>query len=166
MTPRQISYQEYLKTEHWKQLRHSVLSRDGFRCTRCLSRCRLQAHHLIYRDKFEDSIPTDLTTLCRRCHKLEHGISNTPAIKKSRVIPLAKHRISNEAISSWKELQHARCVGLISREQYVKLRPIFKKPKQPRKRPRRPRKQRHSPGSIRSAYESINSSRAARYGWI
>lgn len=74
MTPRQIEYQQYRMTEHWKMLRQAVFFRDGFRCVRCPSEMNLQPHHLFYRERFEDSIPADLITLCRDCHETEHGI--------------------------------------------------------------------------------------------
>lgn len=74
MTDGQIAYLEYLKSEHWRVLRRAVIHRDGMKCVRCPARVRLQAHHKFYRDRFEDSIPDDLITLCRTCHRAEHGI--------------------------------------------------------------------------------------------
>lgn len=74
MTPRQIAYSAYLLSGHWKELRQTVLARDGFRCVRCPAKKHLQAHHRIYRNRFEDSQPEDLITLCRHCHEIEHGI--------------------------------------------------------------------------------------------
>ncbi len=74
MTARQLAYRDYLLTPHWQSLRREVLSRDGFRCRRCPARKRLQAHHLIYRARFEDSVADDLITLCHLCHKSEHGL--------------------------------------------------------------------------------------------
>jgi hypothetical protein len=68
------AYQEYLKSAHWKQLRGQVLKRDGRKCTRCPSQSRLQVHHKFYRERWEDSEPDDLITLCRKCHKAEHGL--------------------------------------------------------------------------------------------
>ena len=78
MTPRQSAYRDYLQTAHWQHLRQVVLSRDGFQCVRCPSKKHLQAHHRYYRQRFEDSEPDDLITLCRDCHKKEHGIKPRP----------------------------------------------------------------------------------------
>lgn len=79
---RKREYQVYLTTDHWKQLRESVLRRDGYRCTRCPSQFYLQAHHKFYRSRFEDSITDDLVTLCRPCHEREHGL-----VKDRPVVP-------------------------------------------------------------------------------
>lgn len=78
-----MNYQEYLSTVHWADLREAVLKRDGFRCTRCPCKERLQAHHKVYRATWYDSIPEDLVTLCWRCHKKEHGLP-VPKLKQSK----------------------------------------------------------------------------------
>lgn len=88
---RKREYQVYLATDHWKQLRESVLRRDGYRCTRCPSQFYLQAHHKFYRPRFEDSIPDDLVTLCRSCHEREHGLQ-----KESKPIPGVAGRIGKK----------------------------------------------------------------------
>ena len=87
MTDRQKDYQEYLKSAHWEMLRRAVLERDGFRCVRCQWDKHLQVHHKFYRQRFEDSEPDDLETLCRTCHKREHGLIKKP--KRAR-------RVGNE----------------------------------------------------------------------
>ena len=68
------AYLEYLKSDHWRQLRRAVIKRDGIQCTRCPAKKRLQAHHLFYRERWEDSVPEDLITLCFHCHKAAHGL--------------------------------------------------------------------------------------------
>ncbi len=78
---RQIAYAEYLKTEHWLQLRDRALERDGRKCVRCEMEMSLQVHHKVYRGRFEDSLLEDLETLCRKCHREEHGFG-TPEIQK------------------------------------------------------------------------------------
>jgi 5-methylcytosine-specific restriction endonuclease McrA len=57
------------RTRTWRNLREQVLTRDGYRCSRCGERNGLQAHHLRPGDDTLDA----LTTLCRDCHKAEHG---------------------------------------------------------------------------------------------
>lgn len=69
----QKAYREFLKTGFWKALARQCLIRDGFRCTRCRSKKKLQAHHLIYRESWYDTLLEDLETLCKRCHKTEHN---------------------------------------------------------------------------------------------
>lgn len=68
-------YLEYLKSDHWKTLRRAVLDRDGNQCTKCPSRKHLQVHHRFYRQRWEDSEPDDLVTLCNWCHEREHGVN-------------------------------------------------------------------------------------------
>lgn len=99
MTIRQRLYREYLKTPHWKSLRHSVLVRDGFKCVRCDARKKLQAHHRIYRTNFEDSVLEDLVTLCKRCHKQEHGISSRQPAKKKKTSPSVRLQAPDKALT-------------------------------------------------------------------
>lgn len=84
VTARQFAYREYLKSRHWEWLRWRVFKRDGFRCVKCGSKHGIQAHHLFYRERFEDSIPEDCSTLCRRCHKAAHKRKNRKP-KRQRV---------------------------------------------------------------------------------
>ncbi len=71
---RKKRYEKYLQSEHWKQLRESVFVRDNRKCTKCKSSIVIQAHHLIYREPLESCTPNDLITLCKRCHRIEHGL--------------------------------------------------------------------------------------------
>lgn len=52
----------------WESKRTKTFERDDHRCQKCGATTHLQAHHKSYR-------PERLTTLCRSCHKKEHGIS-------------------------------------------------------------------------------------------
>jgi 5-methylcytosine-specific restriction endonuclease McrA len=61
---------EYLKSDHWKQLRANKLSITPY-CEKCGVRRRLDVHHLNYRNLYDVSV-SDLMTLCRRCHEAEH----------------------------------------------------------------------------------------------
>lgn len=64
-------YSAYLKTAHWHELRRRVFERDGYRCTRCPNKTRLEAHHLTY-ERLGRELLTDLTTLCFDCHRQIH----------------------------------------------------------------------------------------------
>ena len=66
-------YRQYLRSDHWRQLRRRILARDGYTCTDCGSREKLQVHHLCYRPVLEDALDADLATLCQECHKKVHG---------------------------------------------------------------------------------------------
>lgn len=74
MTKRQFAYSQYLKSDHWLKLRDAVIKRDGAKCVACGSRFPLTAHHKFYRRRFEDSLESDLITLCIDCHEKEHKI--------------------------------------------------------------------------------------------
>src|SRR5205823_11567049 len=74
---RQRKYAKYLQSVHWMKLRRRVLIRDGKQCVLCGSTDELQAHHETYREKFRDSLPDDLVTLCRECHEEQHGLSKS-----------------------------------------------------------------------------------------
>ena len=53
-------------------MRRHVLERDRATCRRCASRERLQVHHVIFRQSCGPTHPSNLATLCRRCHGLLH----------------------------------------------------------------------------------------------
>ena len=54
----------------WKVLRAAVLERDGYRCTDCGARGRLEIHHeKRVKDHPESAFdPTHLKSLCPSCH--------------------------------------------------------------------------------------------------
>lgn len=63
-------YNEYLKSDHWRLLRHSVLSQRSS-CERCKNRPPTQVHHLEYKNLF-DVTSNDLVALCSDCHTRIH----------------------------------------------------------------------------------------------
>lgn len=117
-TERQLQYQLYLESDHWKELRKIVLDRDGNKCTRCDSKFWLQAHHKIYRKRFEDSVPGDLVTLCRSCHEKEHGLKHGSKPKPNTLPVVA----TEGAEWDWYRLHLARSKRQISRYQFKIIR--------------------------------------------
>ena len=73
ISERKKAYLAYLKTPHWKGLREAVFKRDGHRCVECNDTHRLEGHHRVYRTPLESCTTDDIVTLCRRCHRVEHG---------------------------------------------------------------------------------------------
>ena len=62
-----------LDRRRWARVRRATFERDGWRCTRCKRRGRLEAHH--EPPLREGGDPYDLAgilTLCRGCHIAEH----------------------------------------------------------------------------------------------
>jgi len=147
-TKRQAEYRVYLESEHWKKLRGVVISRDG-RCLRCGSRKPLQAHHRFYRSRWEDSIPEDLETLCRGCHRAVHGISERE-VKDSPVV------------WNWKLLHEARSRKEISRSDFERIKLLLGFKKKRRKKRLIPRKKK-KPSKPWWFVERINFSVDARY---
>ena len=56
-----------------ENLRIACLMRDSYRCQECgKSNCRLEAHHIVYREHGGKDTLTNLVTLCDSCHKNVH----------------------------------------------------------------------------------------------
>lgn len=67
---REYYRQEYLKSDHWKELKAKKLAMTPA-CEDCGSRFRVEPHHLEYKNLFDVTVH-ELKTLCRRCHVKEH----------------------------------------------------------------------------------------------
>jgi hypothetical protein len=61
---------EYLKSEHWAELRQRKLAASPV-CEVCGSRIRVEPHHLRYKNLYDVELD-DLKTLCRKHHREEH----------------------------------------------------------------------------------------------
>ena len=69
-----LSYDKYLYTNHWTNLRLEVFRRKGKKCSRCGDNKKIQVHHKSYRNKGTFYLEIyDLTPLCETCHKRDHG---------------------------------------------------------------------------------------------
>lgn len=64
------SYDDYLRSSEWKELRKSAIKKSGGKCELCESSENLQAHHRNYRHIDEP----DLVCLCADCHEKLHRI--------------------------------------------------------------------------------------------
>jgi hypothetical protein len=72
-----MTYNNYLKSSHWKQKRKDAISRRGDHCYICWSNKNTQVHHRAYTDKHGNSILGDeklnfLIPLCAKCHGIVH----------------------------------------------------------------------------------------------
>lgn len=81
---------EYLHSEHWKQLRERKLKETPL-CETCGSGYKVEPHHLNYKNLY-DVERCDLKSLCRRCH---HNIHEN-------------HRIQQLITSKEKNKKHQR----------------------------------------------------------
>ena len=62
--------------EVWAKMCAYIKMRDGYRCTKCGSEDELTVDHIIPHANGGQTSYTNLTTLCRRCHKLKLGKAN------------------------------------------------------------------------------------------
>ena len=69
---RQQSYQDYLRSEQWQQLRRKVLKRDLHICQGCLAQPASEVHHTTYAHARREFC-FELVSLCRDCHARLHG---------------------------------------------------------------------------------------------
>lgn len=68
-------YEQYLKTDRWAKVREQALARFDWRCATCHSDEHLQVHHRTY-ERVGCEYLTDLTVLCRYCHRALHDLWN------------------------------------------------------------------------------------------
>ena len=66
-----MPYNEYLKTDHWKEVRSEALHTAEYKCQLCNTSNALQVHHRTYERRGYEDIK-DLTVLCRHCHAKHH----------------------------------------------------------------------------------------------
>ncbi len=84
----QKKYQEYLQSDHWKELRarkHKRASRRNgkLRCAICGSTDKVHTHHLIYRNWY-DVVTSDLRMLCDICHSTAHELISAGVIQPNK----------------------------------------------------------------------------------
>lgn len=69
---REMSYREYLRTEHWHAVRRRTLMRDGYRCFSCKQGGALQAHHVLGYKRRGFERPGDCVSACDKHHTEFH----------------------------------------------------------------------------------------------
>ena len=73
-TLRRLPYDDYLRTSHWQRKRAAKLRQARYRCECCGYPYSLEVHHTDAAYKNRGCEPlAELVTLCRRCHRNEHG---------------------------------------------------------------------------------------------
>lgn len=68
---RAMPYSQYLRTEHWQDVRKRALKRANFACQLCNSRSALQVHHRTYENRGQEE-NRDVIALCANCHAKFH----------------------------------------------------------------------------------------------
>ena len=64
-------YSEYLKTEHWQNVKKEALQRADYHCQLCNNIKKLDVHHNNYGCLWHEK-PSDVIVLCKRCHAKHH----------------------------------------------------------------------------------------------
>lgn len=67
------SYDDFLDSEYWFNVKSAILARDGWHCQKCGAVSNLHIHHKTYQNHMDEKNNLkDLITLCQRCHTKEH----------------------------------------------------------------------------------------------
>lgn len=79
------SYKDYLKTNHWKNIRSIIRKKYKNKCRSCKTTENLEVHHKTYKNIGNEKL-SNLTLLCRNCHQKAHDQSdnNDKALKLIR----------------------------------------------------------------------------------
>ena len=75
-----MTYEEYLKTDHWRKKRTEAKDVFGWSCILCESGEDLQVHHRHYRTLGRELPAHDLGVLCGDHHKMYHDILPKPEL--------------------------------------------------------------------------------------
>jgi hypothetical protein len=85
VVPKDLSYTEYLQSDHWQALRQRLIAKKKC-CSICGSTDQLNIHHNTYRDQQGRILGREknsqLSVLCGRCHALYHSYFKQPALCK------------------------------------------------------------------------------------
>lgn len=90
------SYQKYLSSDRWQELRQECLEKFDHKCATCNQNYQLHVHHRTYENKDTENEINDLVVLCSKCHTLIH--ENRKIDGKIRIKKKKKVKISDEAI--------------------------------------------------------------------
>ena len=95
------NYNEFLKTDEWKQIAQMVKERDGHKCVICGSTENLNAHHIGYDGDCLDE--NDIVTLCNRCHECLHdGIETMREAVSGGVYKMLSEKLSDIVLDFYK----------------------------------------------------------------
>ena len=74
---------EYLKSEHWKNLKYEKLNKICY-CEKCGNKNNIDVHHLNYKNLYDVKLE-DLQVLCRKCHSNEHNYEELCNLEKQKI---------------------------------------------------------------------------------
>ena len=77
------SYEEYLKTNHWKSIKNRLFYGNKLICSHCKTRYGISIHHITY-DNIGNESDNDIVPLCFNCHNRFHNNFIPIAIPKKK----------------------------------------------------------------------------------
>ncbi|WP_446011273.1 DUF3276 family protein [Candidatus Electrothrix sp.] len=77
---RKRSYDNYLGSRRWEELRRVALERSNYKCDFC-SEPYKAVHHIAYPKRYKDDHVDNLLVVCGKCHGKLHGIRNGHSLK-------------------------------------------------------------------------------------
>lgn len=108
------TYQDQLRDVEWQKKRLEVMQRDDWTCTRCgRVTGEMNVHHKRYRKGMPPWLsPLDeLTTFCRNCHEVEHGLKRIGDVSASR-LPMLKPTAEDYAVAAKARAELKRILGV------------------------------------------------------
>ena len=122
------NYNEFLKTDEWKQIAQMVKERDGHKCVICGSTENLNAHHIGYDgDRMDEN---DIVTLCNRCHECLHdGIKTMSEAVSSGVYQMLSDKLSDIVLDFYKRsfTKSGGRFEVCNHENFLKLQAVLDK---------------------------------------
>ena len=122
------NYNEFLKTEEWKQIAQMVKERDGHKCVICGSTENLNAHHIGYDGDCLDE--NDIVTLCNRCHECLHdGIETMREAVSGGVYKMLSEKLSDIVLDFYKRsfTKNEGRFEVCNHENFLKLQAVLDK---------------------------------------
>ncbi len=99
------TYQEYLKTNHWKATKVKVFKKYKYHCAKCKTNKNIDLHHKTYKNVGNESM-SDLVYLCRTCHKLVHD--NKLSDHKFKLVLKVKNKRSKKPGKKKKKAKYSQ----------------------------------------------------------
>ena len=122
------NYNEFLKTDEWKQIAQMVKERDCHKCVICGSTENLNAHHIGYDgDRMDEN---DIVTLCNRCHECLHdGIKTMSEAVSSGVYQMLSDKLSDIVLDFYKRsfTKSGGRFEVCNHENFLKLQSVLDK---------------------------------------
>lgn len=104
-------YLDYMRSRLWLERRAFILDRDKGICQLCKTARATEVHHRTY-ERFTNELPTDLISICDKCHGIVTAISrilaSVPGYTRQQLAELLiKRNVDAERHGLWGEMVRA-----------------------------------------------------------